>query len=127
MSGINGHDELSRFTASGKTFFFNKMKAKNGGEYLSVNALFGQGNHERITLFEPQLIQFVKHSQRAVEALTGLTYAKAEPSPLVEAPADTIPTHCPACGTFHQKFGVSILNELGKFMIFCGNCGETIR
>lgn len=123
---MKGHQELSKFTASGKTFFFNKLEARNGDPYLSINALYGQGNHERITLFEPQFLQFVKHSRTAVEEMTGMTFNTPQLEAAAPTPVETlsIPTQC-SKGHGYGQFRVCPTGG-GRSMIFCIDCDEVI-
>lgn len=87
---MSTHIELSRFSANGKTFFFNKGHTKTGGDYLAINALWGQGNKERVLVFPAHYLQFVKHATSSIEQLAGVDFAKED------APA---PAHeqCPNC------------------------------
>lgn len=67
------HKELARFSAGGKTFFFNEMRAKNDARYLSINAIWGQGNKQRMTLFVPQLLDYARCLDEAIASITGMT------------------------------------------------------
>lgn len=89
---MSRHEELSRFTGSGKTFFFNKGRAKNDTDYLAINALYGQGRRERMVLFPPHYMEFFKHLKSSVEELTGFKFGEDLP--------EASPTHekCPNCG-----------------------------
>jgi hypothetical protein len=66
------HAEICRFSSNGKTFFFNKAKAKNGSPYLTINALYGQGNRERVILFEGHFMQFYRCMKEAIGATFGV-------------------------------------------------------
>lgn len=94
---MSRHQELSRFSGNGKTFFFNKGEAKNGTEYLAVNALYGKGNQERIVLFPPHFLEFIKHLKNSIESLTG--FEVVPPKELQEAePENPCLNTCPNCG-----------------------------
>lgn len=67
-------DRISHFNGGGKTFFFNKSKASNDTEYLTINAMYGSPpKYERIVLFPQHLGEFSKHLEQAIEHLTGFT------------------------------------------------------
>ena len=82
-------DELSRFNGGGKTFFFNRKRARNGTEYLSINAMYGDQRYEKLVLFPQHLVEFYKHVKGAIETLTGLTPKEEEQSEPLE--------RCPNC------------------------------
>jgi hypothetical protein len=89
-------EELSRFTASGKTFFFNKGKASNGTEYLAINAIYGKGNQERTVLFPAHFLEYFKHIRGAIEKMTGMSFNGGMPSDPA-APITPCPERCPNC------------------------------
>jgi hypothetical protein len=107
------HQELSRFSSNGKTFFFNHARAKNGNEYLTVNAIYGQGNKERIIVFEPQMPQFLKNLQRAVQKISGVSVASGEAV-----------TSCPNCG-MPKRTWRAITDEQGRWVLYCSECRES--
>jgi len=106
------HKEISRFSANGKTFFFNKGVAKNGNEYLTVNAMWGQGNKERIIVFQPQMPQFLKSLRDAVEAIAGITLAST-----------STPVACPKCAMPKHTWR-ALTNEEGQWVLYCSECRE---
>ena len=70
----NHIEDISHFSGSGKTFFFNKRLAKNDIEYLAINAIWGErGNYEKLVLFPQHYMEFSKHLDKAIENLTGFT------------------------------------------------------
>lgn len=115
---MSQQQELSRFSASGKTFFFNKGEAKNGTDYLAINAIYGQGNRERTVLFPPHYMEYVKHVTKAVEELTGFTRSQA-PAPLSEM-------KCEGCDAGPAKWVALRTTDLTKFVIACGDCNTVI-
>lgn len=88
-------DELSRFSSNGKTFFFNRFIAKNDAPYLAINALYGKGRQERMVLFEPHWLQFLRHLMASVEKLTGVEFPEYIAKPAEQEPAEEL---CPNCG-----------------------------
>lgn len=103
MAGGVKHEELSRFSGSGKTFFFNHGVAKNGTDYLVVNAIYGKGRQERMILFPVHYLEFWKHLKGALEKMSGVTFGGSEPQ--VELPEEPeapriprISIQCTACG-----------------------------
>ena len=107
------HNELSRFSSNGKTFFFNKGVAKNGNEYLTVNAMWGRGNKERIIVFEPQMPQFLKNLQGAVQKISGVSVVSEGPEK----------TACQKCG-MPKRTWKALSNEDGQWVLYCDDCGE---
>lgn len=117
------HKELSRFTASGKTFFFNHGRAKNGTDYLAINAIYGRGNQERIVLFSSHYMEFYKHLIDAIGELSGLTPTQKE----LEDPSALPPwrTKCPKCGD--DDFAVDInAPEWREWAIVCKECDTVV-
>lgn len=115
--------EVARFSNTGKTFFFNVGQAKNGADFLSINTLYGQGNQERLILFNSHLLEFRKNLEKAITGLTGATFA---PLPTESAPIGPalLPERC-KCGVSYHEYRVSYIGqELG---VFCSKCGETIQ
>jgi len=79
MAEHNG-ERISHFNGGGKTFFFNKRKAKNDIEYLTLNAMYGSPpRYEKLVLFPQHYLEFLQHLQEAIEGLTG--YRKIEVCP----------------------------------------------
>ena len=105
--------ELSRFTGSGKTFFLNKGRAKNGTDYLAINALYGQGKREGLVLFSAHYLEFLKHLTAAVEELTGMTARKAAPA-----------TGCTKCSSKHLSVRRTLEDDY--YLVFCKDCRELI-
>lgn len=104
--------ELSRFSASGKTFFFNRGKAKNGTEYLVVNALWGNGNQERVIIFPPHFLEFRKHLSQAIERLSSVSFSSSEPKPA-----------CESCGMPKRTWRCKSDLEETAWVLFCSECG----
>lgn len=109
--------ELSRFSESGKTFFFNKGTSDSGAEYLAVNVLYGKGQQQRVVLFPSHFISFFKHLKGAIEQVGGITINEStRPAPSREP----LPTHCPACGASNVAFRVTV----EPAAVFCSKCLE---
>jgi len=104
------HVELARFSANSKTFFFNKMIARNESEYLSINAIWGKGNKQRMTLFPSQLLEYHKALGVAIEKMTGMS---------AKAPEAT--TACPECGMPKRTWAALSCEEV--WIIVCKDCG----
>ncbi len=127
------HHELSRFSASGKTFFFNKGVAKNDSPYLTINALYGRGNQERLILFEPHWVQFKRHMEEAIASLTGFVIVPKKEEPTKSGSLTTpitLATRCPSCGFGGGKWRVLVIVEQlgdteGYLDVTC-ECGQLI-
>jgi hypothetical protein len=111
---MNKQQEISRFTSSGKTFFFNKGKARNGTDYLAINAIYGQGNRERTVLFPPHYMEYVKHVTEAVEKLTG--FSKSTPN-----------SGCPKCGEDRSNTRAAETPDHEYWVIVCRVCGTLVE
>lgn len=111
--------ELSRFTNSGKTFFFNLGQASNGTEYLAVNTIYGRGSKERVVLFPSHLFTFQKHLREAIEEIHGVTFNEAGGRARASEP--NLPQACPACEYGWDAFRITPSRE-----VFCDNCGHVI-
>lgn len=123
---MSRHEELDRFHAGGKTFFFNKGKARNGNEYLAIKGLWGQGNQEQIVLFPGQMLQFYKLYLDALEELTGLRPGNSEvPEPAVQERLPGIPIECPQCGTPCDYYKVVAFDK-DDWGLECSKCNKTI-
>ena len=116
--------ELSRFSESGKTFFFNRGKAKNDTLYLAINAIYGKGMQQRLVLFPPHFFQFHDHLTRAVEELTGFSGPKQDP-PEVQEQVFITPTKCPDCGSGCDDWRVVAI-EPDELKIICTACDEVV-
>lgn len=112
--------EIVKFSAGGKTFFFNKNVARNGTEYLKVNALWGKGNREQVVVFPAQMPQFYKAFIAAMKAITGLSPEEATAPPRTPS----LPTRCPDCGEA-GTYRVVVESEQDWF-IWCSECREEI-
>lgn len=112
---MSQHEEITRFSTNGKTFFFNKAEAQNDSVYLAINALYGQGNRERLVLFRPHMIDFRDHYDRAVEEILGMR-------PTEPGIAET----CPDCGELPAGWRVLQTREGDKWCIICDSCREII-
>lgn len=113
--------ELSRFTGSGKTFFLNRGRARNDTEYLAINALYGQGNRERLVLFPPHFLEFRKHLTEAIETLQGVQFNNSSQSP----PTPSIPKKCPSCSHGAADYEI-VVHTPTDWDIFCESCGHHI-
>ena len=120
------HQELSRFSGNGKTFFFNKGKAKTGSHYLSINALYGKGQQERLILFPPHYLEFYAHIKDALENLTGFTVGTLKASEAVEVPGPSLPFECPRCEAGPWEFMISAAEHGTEWHVYCDSCGEYI-
>lgn len=108
--------EISRFTVSGKTFFFNRMKARNGTDWLAINAIYGDGNQQRLGLFPSQMVEFYQHYKKAMEDITGM-------SPMERK----ITQECPDCGSGPDEWKpVDTDFEAGEWLIACTQCRTVI-
>lgn len=116
--------ELSRFTGSGKTFFFNKGEAKNGTDYLAVNTIYGKGSQERIVLFPPHYMEFRKHITGAMESLMGVKFVDTLP-PSPEPHVPELPIKCPKCGMGSDGYDIAVISPK-QWIIECGKCITTI-
>ena len=90
------HQEISRFSNGGKTFFFNKGVSKAGDGYLAINALYGRGNQERIVVFPSHYLQFFKAVKAAIEQLAEVKLNGEAPAEPAE-PSLPCPERCPNC------------------------------
>lgn len=104
--------EIARFSANGKTFFFNEMESKKGDPYLAINALYGQGRQERIVLFESHWPQFKRLINRVLDELMRVetdTPTQEEPLviPCTYCKKDSSPgmTTCAACREVFKSTG----------------------
>lgn len=115
-------NELSRLTASGKTFFFNRDQTAGGADYLTINTIRGKpARYEKLTLLVGQLLPFHQHLTKSIEDLTGLKFAQsAEP---VKAEAH-LPGACPAC----QYGPAAYRTRVGEteWSVYCDNCGHVL-
>lgn len=109
------HVELGRFSANGKTFFLNKGEAKNGSEYLVINAIYGQGRQERLILFPAHYIEFKKHFDQALEGLTGARWDQKKDRPA-----------CPDCGMPKIAWRTRASKDGSHWIIYCSECDEVI-
>lgn len=108
--------EISRFTNSGKTFFFNKKESRAGGDYLSVNAMFGKGRYEKLTLLPSQLLEFAKHLEGAVEDITGFKRSGGGSS--VE--------RCHQCDSGPARHRVASSESGDQWIRYCFDCKEVL-
>lgn len=83
--------QITRFTASQKTFFFNHAETRGGGDLLRINAIYGKGGFEKLTLLPSQLIEFYTHLGRAIEKITGFQLSGET------TPAQPTEERCPNC------------------------------
>ena len=113
------HTEITRFTSSGKTFFFNKGEARNGTDYLIINALHGQRTRQGITLLPGQYMEFASHLNEAIEGLTG--FKKSDDVLVVES---DLPQKCPECGNEGADWEVVVFG-VRHWRIDC-QCGTVI-
>jgi hypothetical protein len=120
MPDVIKHKEHARFSASGKTFFFNEGRAKNGSPYLTINALYGKGNRERVILFEPHMMEFSRKLAQSIEAITGFGMQKASAGP-------TIPEGCPECSSSPKTWITRRELDDSYWVIFCGECKTIIK
>jgi len=114
--------EFSRFSESGKTFFFNRGVAGNGTPYLAINAIYGQGNQQRLVLFPPHYLQFHQHLEEAIEKLTGFS---APGQGEIEVPKFATPTKCPDCGSNCDDWRVVALTA-DQLKLICKECDEVV-
>lgn len=114
-------DEISRFSANGKTFYFNKALAKNGTPYLVVNALYGDQKKERMIVFPSQYLQFHSHLTSAVESLAQISFANGTAGP---TRAPVLPRKCPDCG--HESGSWEVLQLLEPDWYIQCQCGTII-
>jgi hypothetical protein len=120
---MNKHTkELARFSESGKTFFFNEGEAKNGAKYLAINAIYGQGNQQRVVLFPPHYFQFHRHLTESIQKLTGFSGPGQEG---LEPAVLELPTHCPDCSAQSAEWRIVVLAPT-DWKIVCGNCDEVV-
>lgn len=115
------HDELSRFTESGKTFFFNCGRASNDTEYLAINALYGKGQQQRLVLFPAQFLSFHKHLLEAIKRITGMTISEAQAE--ADVPA-LLPRRCPTCD--YDISNYSFIQTDQYWAVYCTNCREAV-
>lgn len=101
-------DEISRFHSNGKTFFFNKLEARNGNEYLSINTIWGNGNQERVVVFPEQMVSFYNGLKASIAEITGLAPEEGGVAP---EPAREIVNECPSCGSGPEAWGVRTKRE----------------
>lgn len=116
------HEELSRFSAGGKTFFFNLGRAKNGSRYLSINAMYGKGNMERLVIFPEQVVTFKDNLAKAIPHLMGLNEEDGERDVL----------NCYFCGVVIKRRGEEGMNATRKLVdgmdfIKCDSCGKMMQ
>lgn len=120
---MKGHDEISRFSANGKTFFFNRMRARNDAEFLSINCLYGKNGKQRLTLFPSQMLDFYKHFVGAMRDMTGMAPNAGAPT----APKPPrLPIRCPACKMGSANFELTVLSEDDSLWLVDCKCGESI-
>lgn len=124
-------EELSRFSSNGKTFFFNKFIAKNDSPYLAINALYGQGRQERMVLFEPHWMQFLRHLKASISSLSGLEF-KEDMQDMQDVPALKIPLNCHNCGSSSGQWRIMVFTEDGEqaesslFDLTCNQCSQRV-
>lgn len=117
----NHKTEISRFNGGGKTFFFNKRKARNDTDYLAINAIWGkEGRFEKLVLFPQHLLEFSKHLAEAVEDITGFTQGGGG-RPLEGV---TLPSACSKCDALDEEWGVHV-GKAGDWNIQC-KCGNFV-
>jgi len=114
------HDEISRFSSNGKTFFFNKAEAKNGSPYLAINAIYGRGNQERMVLFEPHMLEFRRHLDKAIGKVLGIVM-KSEGREVVPE----IAPKCPNCEFECGAYEVMVWAP-DTWNIYCSNCSTVL-
>lgn len=115
--------ELSRFSESGKTFFFNQGEAANGTHYLAINALYGKGQQQRVVLFPAQFLSFFRHLKGAVETLEGIKLGESHVPATSVVPM--LPYSCPKCPTSSGGWGIDIRPE-EYWTITCDKCQTLI-
>lgn len=115
--------EITRFSSEGKTFFFNRNETRNGSYYLAVNALYGEGNRERLVVFENQMLPFRRHSDIAIGEILGADLTEDEDrcpdcgsrKPAWEPRIDLDDTGwalvCTACGSFEEPESLTVVQE----------------
>lgn len=113
-------DELSRFSANGKTFFLNRATARTDTDYLVINALYGKGQKERLILFPSQYLEFHSHLTDAIEKLAGISFGPGAHPPTPAPPA--LPRDCPNCSHGSASWEVLHYNDTEWFIqCQCGN------
>lgn len=121
---MSRHEEISRFHAGGKTFFFNRGRARNGNDYLAIKGLWGKGNQEQLVLFPGQMVEFYQKFRSAMAAITGLQPAEDAPEPTGPT-LPNIPVDCPACPHAKGVYELSVFGE-NDWKIACPECGEAV-
>ncbi len=114
------HTEITRFTSSGKTFFFNEGEARNGNKFLIINALHGQHTRQGITLLSGQYMEFANHLNDAIEGLTGFVRS----SPSSQPTQLKLPVQCPKCDGGSAGWDLSVVTS-AWWNVRC-ECGEMI-
>lgn len=116
-------DQISRFTESGKTFFFNREKTRGGSEYLAINTMRGSPPaYEKLTLLPGQFLSFRKHLTEAVEALTDVKFTPDVPDVPTETPTPLLPHTCTNCAASWEKFDIAIFPTAGIWQVICTEC-----
>ena len=118
---MSQYQELSRFSGSGATFFFNKGEARNGTDFLIINALRGKGTRQGLTLLPSQYMEFANHLNEAIEGLTGFKRANTPDTLIMES---DLPQKCPECGNEGADWEVAVFG-VRHWRIDC-QCGYLI-
>ena len=113
--------EISRFNGGGKTFFFNKGEAKNGNEFLVINALHGRQARQGMTLLPGQYMEFVKHLDVAVEELTGFSRV---PNGKADSTEPNIPIQCSKCHEGSASWEIVVYGTR-DWTVLC-SCGNIV-
>lgn len=112
--------EIARWTVNGKTYFVNLQVSRRGDPYIQVNALFGREGREKLTVFQPAILQFMAAMTRGVEAMTGLKIA------------DHVSSVCGCMSTRQEALKARFFGHceaLGgpHWVIFCADCRQIVN
>lgn len=104
--------EITRFSSDGKTFFFNKNRTKGDSVYLAMNALWGQGNRERLVVFENQMLPFRRKYTRSIGQILGAEF-EDDPEPT-----------CPRCNSRAPAWEPVMHPDVDGWALVCLACGD---
>lgn len=111
--------EITRFSVANKTFFFNEVEASTGSKFLGINTIWGEGNRERLVVFENQYLPFYRAVKESLEHLTGFKIQERLP----EIPDVT--EECPECGSSGSaQRGVRVREDNSEWVVVCEQCEE---
>jgi hypothetical protein len=109
-SARNFGQEICRFSSNGKTFFFNKVRARNDRRYVQINALFGDSGRERLTIFADQALEFLADVKRSVEDTFDITTKDEK---------NVIPSICPTCSSTKEDWLARSSKDGTVFLLAC--------